>query len=123
MTPDQLSTLATDVMGWRKEKREYMTGFMRYAEVNDWCWIDADGEMVHPVECWHPDTDLNQALPLLVAYNTGKQINNRIDLVSDNVNNKFILIIGTGITVGTEHKDLASEICKAILERLDADKD
>ena len=116
LTEKQLYTLATEVMGWVKEKRRYWT-----AQFRCWWWVDADGEMVCPVEGWHPDTDLNQFFPLLDAFNekAQEQESDAIYLHHEHYDYWELRDVAEKILTGDIlTKEIAAKGCEAILERL-----
>ncbi len=119
MTPAQLDKLAVDVMGW--ERKDFPVGGLT-DEVFE-CWVTKDGEPMGSCSQWHPDTDLNQALPLLDAYNERHPMQINYEYYYDRKYHEPSYEIKGGkndecIDRACDTKDLASEICRAILERL-----
>lgn len=127
MTPEQRDQLATEVMGWTKEKRhDAFVGAQYYYRQSESTAILTNH--------FHPDTDLNQALPLLDAFNEKKPliekmfIKNFHDFQGDS-NPYLIYRYSAKDSTQVRYmrftltKDLASDLCIAILERLNVKKE
>ena len=73
MTNDQINErLAVEVMGWHRERNDYVDS--RYRDADEYQWVDGEGRILYHViksetltaggsqHWWHPITDITQAL-------------------------------------------------------------
>ncbi len=131
MTPAQLEILA-GVMGYEYFEMNYFgesSCTARQHELEKWfdkMGMDSIGTYLFKVENnewmefkdFYPDTDLNQALLLLDAFNAKHRTNQTT--VETTYDGWRIFIKAGSVKWKVKTKDLASELCKAILERLDS---
>ncbi len=119
MTPERLEALAA-VMGWEAQK----CGEWDSGSVFD-VWVDSEGNRACNYREFHPDTDLNLALPLLQKYNEGKGVENVIELRSALTRDDMWLITyepltRNKITTEATTAELAGKLTETIYERLDS---
>lgn len=124
MTPEQLETLATAVMGWEKIKiiaDVYGRQGLYYCERNQ-----TPIAPVMLVKDFQPHTDPKQALPLLDAFNAinqRKESDLYLEVKNEEVNHwEFtktnVTVLSEEIIATSTTQNLASEICRTVLEWL-----